>query len=137
VKALSLTQPWASLVALGEKRVETRSWNTNYRGLLAIHAAKTYPRWAKELAGQEPFYSSLRAPIGNYSYPELRCGQVLCIVSLTVIRFTQTVRDDLSEKELAFGDYSDGRFAWCLSLFEPVSPPIPAKGHLGLWEWER
>ena len=43
MKALTLTQPWASLVAIGAKRIETRSWSTPYRGLLAIHAAKGFP----------------------------------------------------------------------------------------------
>lgn len=40
-RALSLWQPWASLIAVGAKAVETRGWSTPYRGLLAIHAAKT------------------------------------------------------------------------------------------------
>ena len=47
MKAITLTQPWASLVALGAKRIETRSWNTNYRGPLAIHAAKGLPKGLK------------------------------------------------------------------------------------------
>jgi hypothetical protein len=45
MKALTLWQPWASLVAFGEKRVETRCWTTKYRGDIAIHAAKTTPTW--------------------------------------------------------------------------------------------
>jgi hypothetical protein len=40
MKALTLHQPWASLVAVGAKTIETRSWSTRYRGPLAIHAAK-------------------------------------------------------------------------------------------------
>src|SRR6476620_4962366 len=40
MKALTLTQPWATLIASGAKRVETRSWGTSYRGPVAIHAAK-------------------------------------------------------------------------------------------------
>jgi activating signal cointegrator 1 len=43
VKALSLWQPWASLVALGVKTLETRSWSTSHRGPLAIHAAAAVP----------------------------------------------------------------------------------------------
>jgi len=39
VKTLTLSQRWATLVALGAKRIETRSWRTSYRGPLAIHAA--------------------------------------------------------------------------------------------------
>ncbi|MHB1773386.1 MAG: ASCH domain-containing protein [Acidimicrobiales bacterium] len=41
MKALSLHQPWASLIAIGVKKVETRHWTTSYRGPLAIHAAAT------------------------------------------------------------------------------------------------
>src|SRR5437868_804524 len=44
VKALSLWQRWASAMALGWKRIETRHWSLSYRGLLAIHAAK---RWSR------------------------------------------------------------------------------------------
>ena len=43
MKCLSLWQPWASLVVIGAKRFETRSWPTNYRGPLLIHAAQ---RWS-------------------------------------------------------------------------------------------
>lgn len=43
MKALTLHQPWASLVALGVKTIETRSWGTSYRGPLAIHAGTTRP----------------------------------------------------------------------------------------------
>jgi activating signal cointegrator 1 len=43
MKALSLMQPWATLLICGEKTVETRSWRTSHRGLLAVHASKTFP----------------------------------------------------------------------------------------------
>ena len=43
MKALTLHQPWASLVAVGVKTIETRSWSTKYRGRLAIHAGARKP----------------------------------------------------------------------------------------------
>lgn len=49
VKAISLWQPWASLIALGPKTIETRSWATDYRGPLAIHAAKRQPEQASRV----------------------------------------------------------------------------------------
>src|SRR3990167_3828953 len=49
MKAITLTQPWATLVALGHKRIETRSWTTSYRGPLAIHAAKGFPMTAQRV----------------------------------------------------------------------------------------
>ena len=38
MKALTIRQPWAALIVQGIKTIETRGWNTNYRGPLAIHA---------------------------------------------------------------------------------------------------
>lgn len=60
MKALTLTQPFATLVAIGAKKIETRSWNTNYRGLLAIHAAKNIPTEFRQLWTIEPFAATLK-----------------------------------------------------------------------------
>jgi len=40
MKALSLKQPWAELVVSGKKTIETRKWNTKFRGEFLIHASK-------------------------------------------------------------------------------------------------
>lgn len=65
MKAVTLHQPWASLIALGVKTIETRSWSTAYRGPLAIHAGRSesalhYLGWMEEHQGEaeptlEPF----------------------------------------------------------------------------------
>lgn len=81
MKTLSLTQPWATLVAIGEKRIETRSWATNYRGPLAIHASKGFPRWAVELALTEPFRSTL-ATAGVKQLADLPTGAVIATCTL-------------------------------------------------------
>ncbi|MFA5169832.1 MAG: ASCH domain-containing protein [Candidatus Paceibacterota bacterium] len=59
MKAITVIQPWTSLIALGEKKIETRSWKTNYRGPLAIHASKTIPTYAKEICKGFPFWQVL------------------------------------------------------------------------------
>ena len=41
MKVLSLREPWATLIKDKKKFVETRSWKTNYRGELYIHASMT------------------------------------------------------------------------------------------------
>lgn len=75
MKALTLHQPWASLIAIGAKRIETRSWSTDYQGLLAIHVAKTFPVEARTfvrhpdvsdaLAGRVPLHRDWAAlPVG-------------------------------------------------------------------------
>jgi activating signal cointegrator 1 len=60
LKALSLYQPWASLVALGVKTIETRSWSTSYRGPLAIHAGRHVARM------DEAFSAWTALPLGIY-----------------------------------------------------------------------
>ena len=54
MRALTLTQPWAEAVASGLKVWETRSWQTSYRGPIAIHAAKGFPKEAREFASAAP-----------------------------------------------------------------------------------
>jgi len=54
MKAITLHQPFASLVALGVKRIETRSWPTKHRGLIAIHAAAKKPRYEAFREGGRP-----------------------------------------------------------------------------------
>lgn len=130
MKALTLTQPWASLVALGLKRIETRPWQTRYRGQLAIHAAKGFPAQARRFADEERFRGRL---------PErLPFGAILCTVDLVGCHPTSLIAPGLVGLEPLYGDYTAGRWAW---LFKPDSlrvleTPVPAKGALGLWEWE-
>lgn len=148
MKALTLTQPWATLVAIGAKRIETRSWLTVYRGPLAIHAAKGFPKWAREFT-EEPPVSVLFGM--HYEYPR---GEVLATCRLVACKRIVT-RDHLladagsssayvgngemlppTGQELSFGDYTHGRYAWIFEDIKPLPRPIPAKGALGLWDWE-
>lgn len=140
MKALTLTQPWAALVALGAKRFETRSWRTDYRGPLAIHAAKGYPSDCQELVLYEPFHSVL---LRNYGHPfdiapALRAQRGLVLATCRLvdcIRITERFGDALSVQERQFGDYTPGRYAWRLDDIRLLATPVPARGSLGLWEW--
>jgi len=123
MKAITLTQPWATAVILGLKPWETRSWRTTYRGPLAIHAGVTMPRYAREFAGEQ----ALRGVIPVH----LPRGSVLGIVQLVACVPARDAEPD------EWGDYSPGRFAWKFEDIDAFEEPIPAKGALGLWEWER
>ncbi|RJX18538.1 MAG: 2-oxoglutarate dehydrogenase E1 [Ammonifex sp.] len=150
MKALTLYQPYATLLALNLKGPETRSWATNYRGPVAIHAAKNFPAWARELCRQEPFLSVLRKAgiIGC----DLPLGCIVGQAKLqTIFRITPggmveaadnrtcgyfVVRQLPGEPERSFGDYRPGRFAWDFIDPQHFEPAIPARGAQGLWDWQ-
>lgn len=145
MKTLSLTQPWASLVAIGAKTYETRSWSTSYRGQLAIHAAKRFPKWAKDLSHKDPFRSALVRGVERggiaLAHPHqailhaLPLGAIIATCNLVdVKRITATNAPD--EPERSFGDYTPGRYMWLLEDVQPLETPVPAKGALSLWEWD-
>ncbi len=153
MKTLTLTQPWAQIIAISAKKIETRSWSSSYRGPLAIHAAKGFPKWAKETCGEPLFHEALYAggyEIGLKSSEILPIGAVIATCQLVDVRSTDKIHYrtgeaywdgpdgkhlNLSFQEQKFGDYGRGRFAWVLDDIKPITP-VQAKGALGLWEWE-
>lgn len=125
MKALSLTQPWAQLVALGHKKVETRSWSTRHAGQVAIHAAKGFPASARRFAEEERALCRL---------PErIPCGAIVALATLMGCRRTEDVAHQVSALERHLGDYTPGRFAWFLSDVVALGEPVACRGSLGLW----
>ena len=135
MKALTLTQPWATLVAVGAKRIETRSWYTNQRGRIAIHAAKGFPLQARDICQEKPFRDVLHA-LGLTLF-DLPLGAVIATAELwRILRIDYMVSALLPppEPERSYGDYAPLRYAWYLRDVWAIEP-VPCKGHLGLWEW--
>jgi activating signal cointegrator 1 len=131
MKALSLLQPYASLIALGLKEFETRSWYTPYRGPLAIHASKRWTR--EEIAITDYLGRYFDQVFSKLSYP-MPLGAVLCICNL--LDCYRTPMSGLSTLEYAAGNFASGRYAWKLELVKIFPAPISARGALGLWDWE-
>lgn len=134
MKTLSLIQPWASLIAVGAKRIETRSWYTNYRGPLAIHASKAKPDMLSEARRVIDL-------VGTKS--ELPLGQIICVCNLVDVLPTEArgclagVFEDhpdlKTENEELFGNYDPGRWGFVLENVQRIDP-VDARGSLGLWE---
>lgn len=139
INAITLYQPWATLIAHGEKRFETRSWHTTHRGLLAIHAAKR-PVRPKELSVH--YHELLARRKFRPNLHSLPLGKVLCIVWLIDVMPTEEIITHPNPQfrpphsELVFGDFSTGRFAWKLEVVKRFDTPIEARGFQGLWRWE-
>jgi activating signal cointegrator 1 len=133
MKALTISQPWASLIADGRKWVENRTWFTGYRGPLAIHAGKgTQYLTRAELKGY---------PTG-------------CIIA--VAELVACVRFDLLQRKCDLGDstwawafgstritpedirdheYTEGPWCWVLNGVRKIKP-VQVKGAMGLWEFD-
>lgn len=135
MRGLTLTQPWATLVALGEKHWETRSWDTPYRGSVVITAAKKYPLDDRMLCLEEPFRSALARH--GYNHPDkLPTGVVVahCILKDAVYC---TGSNYPGEPERSFGNFEEDRFAFRLdvvrNLYDGFDEPLRIKGALGLF----
>lgn len=124
MKALTLIQPWATLIVSGHKRVETRSWRTRHRGPLLIHAGKKidhdYVEWLRS--------------IGDPSAPDLE--EMPTGAALGYARLMNVLPTEIFQPrglELRYGDYNPDRFAWCLAGVVAFAEPVPFPGKRGLW----
>lgn len=162
VKAISLWQPWASLIAMGAKKVETRGWATSYRGPMVIHAAKT-PRelnscvlpafWGafhrakcwRISAQLEHEFSEQGVQNGFLALPArqklqwlpLPMGALVAVVDLVDCVPTETLRPQLGLDERAFGNYQPERFGWKLENVRALQTPVPFRGAQGFFNVDK
>lgn len=157
IMAISLWQPWASFMAHGLKRNETRSWYTPYRGPLAIAATKSQPKdemdevWEAEEGSEvhDQYKAGLLQMSPNTDprkcFDGLPRGCVVCVVNLIdcvrteefVPHGNREARRTLSYQEWCYGDYSLGRYAWITEMIHRFEEPVPCRGAQQLWDWER
>ncbi len=158
IKIITLHQPWASLIALRLKQYETRSFRTQHRGLIAIHAAKrpfisedgltkldkeANNVWLKalKLAHESGLLTDQsRVPFAH----QLPLGSIVAIAELTDCQIMgnphpQLMRPDrtafIKEQtplELAVGDWQPGRYAWKLQNILTLPQSIACRGYQGM-----
>lgn len=152
IPALTLWQPWATLVAIGAKRIETRDWQTSYRGPIAIHAAK------RDLTQEDHVWMNTaheaRMPLIEFGYMPagrlLPLGGIVAVAKLTRIarvHYQTTIGADsgivtdtgqrfrVPAAEFVLGDLSPGRYGWKLDDVMMLDTPIAASGAQTLWRW--
>ena len=127
MKAISLWQPWASMMQMGAKRNETRSWATGHRGDLAICSSKRKP--SREEVGDDLIYMEAM----TFPY-----GFVLCVVELCEMIPTEHFHGatplKISRGEAELGNYEPGRFAWVTKNLRVLKEPVPVIGRQGIWK---
>ena len=162
MKAITLWQPWASLLVCGAKQFETRSWATSYRGPIAIHAAVKKPSSLWEAI--KSIIDRVRAALGIIDPDDLPRGCIIAtaeLVNCWHIVYHPGPNVDIAkhipigaeldvprkhpdfgryivptEQEMLFGDWTPGRYAWEFANMKMLPEPIPAKGGQRIWNWE-
>jgi len=154
IPAITVYQPWASLLAYLAKLYETRGWATKYRGPIAIHAAaKPVLPWFQKEIDKETRLKIIEA-VGPPTLLPLGC--VIATAELAgchlirrnpydgVVHFLDDTDAAVcingygaaNKNELLFGDWKPGRYAWEFKNMQLLPEPIPAKGMQGLWKWK-
>ncbi|MBQ9657740.1 MAG: ASCH domain-containing protein [Clostridia bacterium] len=124
MKVLSIREPWASLIINGYKEYEFRTWKTNYRGKILIHASRNIEK-----------DNIIRFEEIDLVYkPGFIIGEAELVDCIPV---TKDFEDDLIKKdELVYGASRDrGGYAWKLKNIRRINPK-EVKGKLGLWNYD-
>ena len=115
MKALTICQPYAEMIALGEKCIENRTWPTAHRGLLVIHAGKSR-NWLEADDERE--------------YPGMQFGALVATAQLVDCRRVEDLPPELQ------GDvHANGPWCWILEDVIRINP-VPYRGAQGLWDVE-
>ncbi len=130
MKVLTIKEPFATLIKNKVKYIETRSWKTNYRGELYIHAGLA--KISKDVKARKEL-SKL------YTDDELKYGYIICKADLIDCiymddKFIEKAKEN--HDNFVSGQYSEGRYAWVLDNIVPINP-IKAKGQLGIWNYKK
>ncbi|GMQ64360.1 ASCH domain-containing protein [Vallitalea maricola] len=137
-KAITIIQPWATLIAVAAKKIETRSWKTNYRGEIYIHAGKKLDR---DFCYQDISKKVLN--MNGYNTENLPTGVIIAKANLVDCAKVVASKEGsailegdrqytVGNYEFYFGNYEVGRYGWILQDIESINP-IPAKGQLSIW----
>jgi activating signal cointegrator 1 len=123
MKALTILQPWAEMIARGVKRVENRTWRTKYRGPLAIHAGKSLAWMENEDPATWPGRYGVEMPPAD----ELTFGAIIAIAELV-----DCVRVEDLPADLRGHLFAAGPWCWVLDGARRIEP-VPCKGSQLVW----
>ena len=163
MNAITLTEPWATLVVTGEKRIETRRFRPRAvqpGSWLFIHAARTMTRHAVRTC-YEPLFARALARHGGgtvggvHVFRAFDLGAIIGAVRFMGAIDTETIMATQAERwrpndptdhlvalgwpmpltlnERIFGDYGPGRVGWLLKDPKRLTQPVPCRGQLGIW----
>lgn len=134
MKALTICQPYAELIACGEKRVENRTWRTSYRGKLAIHAGKSR-QWLN--LRKDDHGNEIDREYGIFVCT-MDFGAVVAVADLIECLPADCILDGMYDERfpwLRSHEHVNGPWCWVLNNVKRLEPGIRCNGAQGLWEW--
>ena len=145
MKAITLHQPWASLIAERVKTIETRSWAPPASLIgqrIAIHAGKREPRirelpgdiswqWTQDVPRGAVVATALLEDASKVGMRDLCCDDFVHVSVLSLPMSPIRIKTD------PYGDFGVGRWLWFLTDIQKLSEPIPCRGYQNLWEIPR
>ena len=119
MKALSLKQPFAELIVSGKKKIELRSWNTNFRGEFLVHASA------------KPDAEAMK----RFGYVNLPTGAIVGKATLVNVKYYADEEEHKKDKGLHLASSGWGNYGFILEKAERTNL-IPCKGKLGFWDYK-
>ena len=158
-RALSIAEPWAYLIAAGFKQLENRTWRTDYRGPMAIHAGKTRRNMFDEAGTLElcdlhpKIFAAFDDERIDDEHPLFQFGAIIGVVDVIDCVAYDPRRDDPAElfdkfnclaaggvltaggpaPELPVAAWAEGPYCWVLANPRRFAKPIACNGKLSLW----
>ena len=120
MKALSIRQPWAELILQARKTIELRTWQTHYRGHLAIHASQTVGEEACIAYGLDPASVVRGALIGTVELVDM-------------VTLDEAAWEALRDQHQSLRDFPGPMFGWRLENPQRLPQPIPMQGRMSLF----
>jgi hypothetical protein len=149
VKAITIKQPYPSLIMAGIKTVETRTRDTKIRGRILIHSAAVFHRFSWHFFNEDEQKHILPLFEKCDEHPAICYGALPLGVILGSVEIVDTMpagvyterygskgtltEMEMHQREWALGDLSTDRWAWILANPEPWPEPAPFKGKQGFW----
>ena len=127
MKGRGVKKPSATLIKENIKNIETRSWKTNYRGEIYIHASKT----SSKITDTKILELTKNLKMSN--------GNIIAKATLVDCKYMdQEFINEIKQNKTEYlcGEYKEGRYAWILKDIEKINP-IKAKGKLNIWNYEK
>jgi hypothetical protein len=139
MKVISIWQPWASLIVHNHKFNETRGWAApkSLIGKTIGIASTKVIRPEQRVAYLDPSFQNAYQRLNYPCLDQLYCGYLLGTALLHSCEVsTPEQEEDMTEQELAFGWYGQGRYIWRLRQPRALVQPIPVRGAQGIWDFD-